>query len=80
MHQFIRQQGSVVQHLLHGLDGCRIGGPFVMQPDDDADQPLPAERNQDARANHRRNSTHRIGEGSVERNGQRNVAVGRHRI
>ena len=80
MHQLIGQQWLVVEHLLHGLDGSRVRGLIVMHADDDAHQPLPAEGNQNARADRRHGLVHRVGEAAVERHGQRNVAEVRHRI
>ena len=51
-----------------------------MHTDDDAHKPLPAEGDQDARADRGNGTVHRVGEAAVERYGQRNVAVGRHSI
>ena len=80
MHQLIGQQWLVVQHLLHRLDRRRVRGPIIMHADDYAHQSLPAEGNQNARADRGHGLVYRVGEAAVERHRQRNVAEVRHRI
>jgi hypothetical protein len=77
-HQFGREQGSVVEELLDGLDFEVVGGRVVVGADDDAHQALSAEGDEHARADLRDGPVHRVGEGAVERNGQGDVAVERH--
>jgi hypothetical protein len=79
-HQLIGEKRDVIQHLLYGLDGGRIREAIIMQPDNDPNQSLPAEGDEYTRADLRLDPIHRVGEGPIQRNRQRNVTKVGHRI
>ena len=80
LHEFGREQGSVVENLLDGFDFYAIGGWVVVHADDDAEQALATEGDEDASAECGHSSVNRVSEDAVERDGQGDVAVGRHCI